>query len=52
MELVEATLTPLGFSVQGTNSYAGQGAHFLNKHGERFMFRYDPLGEKARAPCS
>ena len=48
MELVEATLTPLGFSTQGTNSYAGQGAHFLNRHGERFMFRYDPKGEKAR----
>ncbi|MGH3347316.1 MAG: FAD-binding protein [Nocardioides sp.] len=48
MELVEATLTPLGFSTQGTNSYAGQGAHFLNRHGERFMFRYDPRGEKAR----
>ena len=48
MELVEATLTPHGFSVQGTNSYAGQGAHFLNKDGERFMFKYDPKGEKAR----
>jgi len=48
MELVEATLTPLGFSTQGTNSYAGQGAHFLNRHGERFMFRYDPKGEKAQ----
>ncbi|WP_148571341.1 FAD-binding protein [Nocardioides caldifontis] len=48
MELVEATLTPLGFSVQGTNSYAGQGAYFLNRHGERFMFKYDPKGEKAR----
>lgn len=48
MELVEATLTPLGFSTQGTNSYAGQGAYFLNRHGERFMFKYDPKGEKAR----
>ena len=48
MELVEATLTPLGFSTQGTNSYAGQGAHFLNRHGERFMFKYDAKGEKAR----
>jgi succinate dehydrogenase/fumarate reductase flavoprotein subunit len=48
MELVEATLTPLGFSTQGTNSYAGQGAHFLNRHGERFMFKYDEKGEKAR----
>ncbi len=48
MEFVEATLTPKGFSVQGTNSYAGLGAHFINRHGERFMFRYDPKGEKAR----
>lgn len=48
MELVEATLTPMGFSTQGTNSYAGHGAHFVNRHGERFMFKYDPKGEKAR----
>lgn len=48
MELVEATLTPLGFSTQGTNSYAGQGGHFVNRHGERFMFKYDPKGEKAK----
>lgn len=48
MELVEATLTPQGFSTQGTNSYAGHGAYFVNRHGERFMFKYDPKGEKAR----
>lgn len=48
MEFVEATLTPKGFSTQGTNSYAGMGAHFVNRHGERFMFKYDPRGEKAR----
>jgi succinate dehydrogenase/fumarate reductase flavoprotein subunit len=48
MEFIEATLTPKGFSVQGTNSYAGLGAHFVNRHGERFMFKYDPKGEKAR----
>lgn len=48
MEFVEATLTPRGFSVQGTNSYAGLGAHFVNRHGERYMFKYDPKGEKAR----
>ncbi|MQA78024.1 MAG: FAD-dependent oxidoreductase [Streptosporangiales bacterium] len=48
MEFVEATLTPKGFSTQGTNSYAGLGAHFVNRHGERFMFKYDPKGEKAR----
>lgn len=48
MEFVEATLTPKGFSTQGTNSYAGLGAYFTNRHGERFMFKYDPKGEKAR----
>lgn len=48
MEFIEATLTPKGFSTQGTNSYAGLGAHFVNRHGERFMFKYDPRGEKAR----
>lgn len=48
MEFVEATLTPRGFSVQGTNSYAGMGAYFVNRHGERYMFKYDPKGEKAR----
>lgn len=48
MEFVEATLTPKGFSTQGTNSYAGLGAHFVNRDGERFMFKYDPKGEKAR----
>ena len=48
MEFVEATLTPKGFSTQGTNSYAGLGAHFINRDGERFMFKYDPKGEKAR----
>lgn len=48
MEFIEATLTPKGFSTQGTNAYAGLGAHFINRHGERFMFKYDPNGEKAR----
>lgn len=48
MEFIEATLTPRGFSVQGTNAYAGLGAHFINRHGERFMFKYDERGEKAR----
>lgn len=48
MEFVEATLTPKGFSCQGTNAYAGLGAHFVNRHGERFMFKYDKNGEKAR----
>lgn len=48
MEFVEATLGPVGFSSQGTNALTGLGAHYLNAKGERFMFNYDPLGERAR----
>ncbi len=48
MEFIEATLTPIGFSAQGTNALTGMGAHYLNRHGERFMLKYDPRGEKAR----
>lgn len=48
MESVEATLTPKGFSTQGLNALVSLGAHFVNKSGERFMFRYDKKGENAR----
>jgi len=48
MESVEATLTPKGFSTQGLNALVSLGAHFVNKGGERFMFRYDKKGENAR----
>jgi adenylylsulfate reductase subunit A len=48
MEFVEATLSPKGFSTQGLNALVSLGAHFLNKHGERFMFKYDKSGENAR----
>lgn len=48
MESVEATLTPKGFSTQGLNALVSLGAYFVNKSGERFMFRYDPRGENAR----
>lgn len=48
MESVEATLTPKGFSTQGLNALVSLGAHFVNKSGERFMFRYDTRGENAR----
>ncbi len=48
MEFIEATLGPTGFSSQGTNALTGLGAHYLNAAGERFMFKYDPLGERAR----
>lgn len=48
MESVEATLTPKGFSAQGLNAVVSLGAYFVNKTGERFMFRYDKKGENAR----
>ena len=48
MEFTETTLTPKGFSTQGLNALVSLGAHFLNKDGERFMFRYDAKGENAR----
>ena len=48
MESVEATLTPKGFSTQGLNALVSLGAYFVNKSGERFMFRYDEKGENAR----
>jgi adenylylsulfate reductase subunit A len=48
MESVEATLTPKGFSTQGLNALVSLGAHFVNRTGERFMFRYDRKGENAR----
>lgn len=48
MEFVETTLTPKGFSSQGLNALVSLGAHFLNKSGERFMFKYDKRGENAR----
>jgi succinate dehydrogenase/fumarate reductase flavoprotein subunit len=48
MESVEATLTPKGFSCQGLNALVSLGAYFVNRNGERFMFRYDRKGENAR----
>ncbi len=48
MEFTETTLTPKGFSTQGLNALVSLGAYFLNRQGERFMFRYDPKGENAR----
>ncbi|MCC7483492.1 MAG: FAD-binding protein [Burkholderiales bacterium] len=48
MESVETTLTPKGFSCQGLNALVSLGAHFVNRRGERFMFKYDPKGENAR----
>lgn len=48
MESVETTLSPKGFSCQGLNALVSLGAYFVNKSGERFMFKYDKKGENAR----
>jgi len=48
MESVEATLTPKGFSCQGLNALVSLGAYFVNRQGDRFMFKYDKKGENAR----
>lgn len=48
MEFTEATLTPKGFSAQGLNALVSEGAYFINKAGDRFMFKYDDKGENAR----
>lgn len=48
MESVETTLTPKGFSCQGLNALVSLGAYFVNRRGERFMFKYDKKGENAR----
>ncbi len=48
MEFIESTLTPKGFSAQGLNALVSLGAYFVNRSGERFMFKYDEKGENAR----
>ncbi|MDG6997391.1 MAG: FAD-dependent oxidoreductase [Nitrososphaerota archaeon] len=47
LELGKATLIPKGFSSPGMNAIAGLDAYLINATGERYMFRYHPLGEKA-----
>ena len=47
LELGKATLIPKGFSSPGMNAIAGMDAHLINASGERYMFRYHSLGEKA-----
>ncbi len=48
MEFTDATITPKGYSTQGTNGFVGAGAHLVNASGERFMFKYHPAGEMGR----
>ncbi len=47
MEFTDSTVSPKGYSTQGLNAFVGAGAHFINVNGERFMFKYDPKGERA-----
>lgn|SRR5574341_345724 len=47
MEFTDSTVCPKGYSTQGLNAFVGAGAHFINAQGERFMFKYDPKGERA-----
>ena len=47
LELGKATLIPKGFSSPGMNAIAGMDAYLINASGERYMFKYHPLGEKA-----
>ncbi len=48
MEFTDSTITPKGYSTQGTNGFVGAGAHLVNAAGERFMFKYHPAGEQGR----
>lgn len=48
MEFTDSTVSPKGYSTQGTNAFVGAGAYLRNVHGERFMFKYSPDGERAR----
>ena len=48
MEFTDATITPKGYSTQGTNGFVGAGAYLVNAAGERFMFKYHPTGEQGR----
>ncbi len=41
----KATLIPKGYGAPGMNGINGMGGHELNALGERFMKKYDPMGE-------
>lgn len=43
-----ATLIPKGWGAPGMNGINNMGGKELNAHGERFMFRYDPMGENGK----
>lgn len=43
-----ATLIPKGWGAPGMNGINNMGGKELNAHGERFIFRYDPMGENGK----
>lgn len=47
MEYMRWTVVPKGFSAAGLNALSGMGGKLINGHGEPFMSRYHPMGEKA-----
>ncbi|MBI4318647.1 MAG: FAD-dependent oxidoreductase [Chloroflexi bacterium] len=47
MGMLGGTLLPKGFGAPGVAALVGLGAHLVNALGERYMFKYSPLGERA-----
>lgn len=47
MEYMRITVVPKGFSAAGLNALTGMAGRFINAHGEEFMKRYHPMGNKA-----
>jgi adenylylsulfate reductase subunit A len=47
MEYMRITVVPKGFSAAGLNALTGMGGRFINAHGEEFMLRYHPMGNRA-----
>lgn len=43
-----ATLLPKGWGAPGMNGINNMGGHELNARGERFMSKYDPMGERCK----
>jgi adenylylsulfate reductase, subunit A len=46
MEFIGFNITPKNFGSPGLAGLTGMGAHLLNAAGERFVFKYHPLGEQ------
>ena len=47
MEYMRITVVPKGFSAAGLNALTGMGGRLINAHGEEFMTKYHPMGNRA-----